>query len=337
MKVLISGSFWHGSLEESYARAFEANGWNVERFDWDKRAHEHRLGGTVVTERMLRNKTANEIGKEFVEVLATVLPDLIFVIKGNTIGRKTLESARHTLPDCLFINFNPDSPWDHPNRSSRFLESIPYYDAHFIWNRQLSEKFMAAGATRAEYLPFAYDPILHYPIGSVITERLADAVFVGTYSKERDRLLGSLEGLDIQIVGNGWDRAKRVPKKWIASDALYGTDALRVLANGACAINILRPQNEGSHNMRTFEIPAAARPMLTTRSSEQAEWLLEGKEMECYDTPEELFLKIKQLAEDHDYAESLARNGNERLKSETYEKRARQIVEVLGFSGGGGA
>ncbi len=332
MNVLISGSFWHGSIEESYARAFESIGWRVIRFDWDQIAHAHPLAQMAFADKLLRLRIANRVGNWFVDAIESASPDLVLVIKGRTISPDTLSNAKRILNNRPLVNFNPDSPWEPSNSTKRLLESIPVYDAHFTWNTRLQSEFIKAGGITVYHLPFAYDPVLHHPPTDKNSKPQYDAIFVGTYSPERDKLLGSLTDCEIRIVGNDWQRAKVVPKHWILSKAVYGEDALEVLGRGACAINILRPQNYGSHNMRTFEIPASARPMLATRSEEQAQWFPEGTEAEYFDGPEELSSKIRAFKEDCDFADRTARNGYDRVREETYEKRARTILDLLGFA-----
>lgn len=329
-KVLLCGSFWNGSLEESYARAFESIGWNVVRFDWDQYAAAHPLSKLAPFDKLLRSKIADRVGKIFVAAIEETSPDFSFVFKGRRISAAILSDAKQKMGDRSIVNFNPDSPWDASNRSPQILESIPIYDIHFTWNKGLLEPFQSLGAKKVEYLPFAYDPELHRPI-EIVAEPEFDAIFIGTYSPERDRLLGNVKDLNVRIAGNGWGKATHVPKEWILSEARYGEDSVQLIRMGACSINILREQNRGSHNMRTFEIPATRSAMLTTRSEEQAQWFEEGRDIECYSSPEELREKIKMLAVDRIHTQEIAQNGYEKVREETYAKRAGTIVSVLGL------
>ncbi len=332
MKVLISGAFWHGSLEESYARAFESIGWTVIRFDWEQFARAHPLAKMAFADKLLRSRIADRVGKWFTAIIEEKQPDLVLVIKGRRIAPETLLAAKRILSERPMVNFNPDSPWEPANASSRLLGSTPIYDVHFTWNKQLIPRFKNAGAKQVHYLPFAYDPVLHHPLKTDAPNPTYDAMFVGTYTPERNELLGSLVDCNIRIVGNGWRKAKWIPKHWILSDAVYGEDATRVLSLGACAINILRGQNANSHNMRTFEIPATANAMLTTRSEEQSEWFAEGSDMECFATPEELLRKVRMFANDRKHSEEIAQNGYERVREETYAKRTYTMISHLGFA-----
>jgi len=331
VKVLISGAFWHGSLEESYARAFEAIGWKVIRFDWEQISRAHPLAKMAFADKILKLSIADRTGKWFTAAIEDSQPDLVFVIKGRRVAPETLVQAKKILGDRPLVNFNPDSPWDAANKTKRIIESIPVYDAHFTWNKQLINIFTYAGGKNVHYLPFAYDPLLHRPIQVEERKVIYDAVFVGTYSEERDKLLGMLASCNIRIVGNGWQQSKHVRREWVSPQALYGEDAVRVMSLGACSINILRPQNAGSHNMRTFEIPASARAMLTTRSAEQSEFFAEGKEMECFDGADDLLEKILLCKNSRRHSINIADNGYRRVRGETYEKRAHTMLQLLGF------
>lgn len=332
MKILISGSFWHGSLEESYARAFEEIGWSVTRFDWDQMASAHPLALGAFGDKLLKFKIADRVGKWFVAAIQERQPDLVLVIKGRWINPATIERAKQILGERPIVNFNPDSPWEPANSSSRLQHAIPLYDYHFTWSQDLVEPFRTAGAKSVNYLPFAYDPALHSPLPKQPKDWQYDAVFLGTFALERDKLLSSLAGCNIAVWGNGWARAKHIPKSWIQGQAVYGAEATELAATAPIALNILRPQNAGSHNMRTFEIPATRTLMLTTRSREQSALFAEGYEIECYESPEELLEKVRTLSKERDRVQAIAQAGYERVREETYALRTRQLLEALGFA-----
>jgi spore maturation protein CgeB len=283
-------------------------------------------------DKLLRTRIADRVGKWFVSEIESRQPDLVFVIKGRYIHPNVLVRTKEILGNRPLVNFNPDSPWEKTNSSQRLLAAIPNYDLHFTWNSHLKDRFKEASAKSVEFLPFAYDPALHQPVSPGLAERRFDAVFLGTYSAERDKLLSALVGCNIAIWGNGWERSKHVPKEWLQGKAVYGAESTRLLDLAPVALNLLRPQNEGSHNMRTFEIPASRHAMLTTRSEEQSQWFTEGLEMECFSGPEELLEKVRMLRSDRAKARRIAEAGYERVCDETYAKRARTMLDVLGFA-----
>ena len=327
MKVLICGSFWKGSLEQSYAEAFESIGCSVYRFDWEK-IEWGRGRVRSITSRI----AAKWIGAKLIDACVAERPDLIFVIKGRRILPETLRGLKRVLPSVPLVNFNPDSPWDRANGSRQLLESIAAYDVHFTWNRALIPRFQQSGANIVHYLPFAYDPRLHSPVQDRPRTPEFDAVFIGTFDQHRDKLLAKLGGCKLAIWGNDWKRAKFVPQEWIKGEAIYGEDAVRRLNQGLAAINILRPQNVGSHNMRTFEIPATRNILLTDRTVEQEAFLHEGTEMLCYESTDELKRHLVALRDDAPGAESIRNAAFARIKDETYARRASEILCLLDLS-----
>ncbi|HWF43957.1 MAG TPA: glycosyltransferase [Candidatus Kapabacteria bacterium] len=328
MKVLISGSFWNGSLEESYARAFEHLGITVVRFDWDQIVRAHPLASMMFANKLLGSRIADRAGKWLIAAVEDSCPDLVLVVKGRSIRPEVIEKIGSLPHKPTIVNFNPDSPWEPQNSSRQLIEAIPHYHAHFTWSAKLIAPFTNAGSRMTHFLPFAYDPILHYPIPGT-SERKFDAVFIGTYDDERDSLLSNLSGFTIGIWGNGWERARKVPKEWIKGRAIYGEEATRMLSQSACALNILRPQNRGSHNMRTFEIPATSHAMIASRSDMHTQWFTEDESAMYFDSTDELREKIDLLRHDSDRANTIARSGYARVKEETYASRALRMLSLL--------
>jgi spore maturation protein CgeB len=338
MKIMIVGSFWEYSLEESYARAFRKLGHAVVSFDFDKRYAAEPLSTTRVGERLGRGLIGNKVGKMLIEAVAHTQPDLVIVVKGKLIPAGVLQKVKTVLGDRPLVNFNPDSPWEARNTSRALISSLPIYDHHFTWSRELQKRFVAAGFSQASYLPFAYDAEIHSPIENLSarasTAQLPeyDTVFIGTYDPTRDQLLSELSEFRIAIWGNDWERAKHVPKSWLHGKAVYGRESVALLDLGVCALNLLRPQNEASHNMRTFEIPATAHLMIANRTAEHREFFVEGEEVEYFATVSELKEKLQRLRADSEYVQRAAQKAFERVKEETYEKRARTILTALGLS-----
>lgn len=324
MKVLICGSFWKGSLEQSYADAFRAIGCDVVPFDWEKLEW-----GSGPVRKLTSRVSAKWIGARLIDQCAIEQPELVLIIKGKRIPPATVAAIKRVNSSAPLVNFNPDSAWDSANGSPQLLESIGLYDCHFTWSRALMARFEIAGVKAVRYLPFAYDPELHSPLEESRPSQDLDAVFIGTHDSHRDKLLAELTGCKIAIWGNGWHRAKHVPKEWIRGEAIYGSDATHQMHRALAVINILRPQNAGSHNMRTFEIPATRNLLLTTRSVEQEEFLHEGSEMLCYESTAELRDHLVALREAPDKAHSIREAAFMRIREGTYAKRARQMLAAL--------
>lgn len=329
MKVAIIGSFWFGSLEESYAYAFEQLGHTVARIDFEE---EYR---TVLP---IQNKLVEKGGRTWWARIATLKtaslaidarPDVILIIKGKLFDPVGIRELKKRLPKTKVINFNPDSPWEQANSSKQLSQSIPLYDIHFTWNRSLIQQFKNAGAANCYYLPFAYDPRLHFPVEPLPDNREYDLSFIGTYAPEREQLLTQLNGLNISVWGNGWEKATQLSKYKIMGNAIYGKDAVCEMNKGICSLNILRPQNEGSHNMRTFEIPATKNILLTTRSEEQSEFYIEAVDFFSYDSIEDIYNIINVLKTNEALQREIREHCYETVRPHTYIKRAETMLEMI--------
>lgn len=326
LKVVIIGSFWPASLESSYLRAFQQLGADVTPIDFEALLRE-RYGNAMISRKLLWHLGAGRIAKDVIAHIQSIRPDLTFVIKGTHISPSFLSRIRSFSEQV--VNFNPDSPWEKANSSRWLMQSVPLYDLHFTWSKRLLKEFKDAGVKHVKYLPFAYDPELHAPYDTQVKQ--FDAVFVGTYEPLRDRTLATLKGKNLAIWGNGWEQSSYVPKEWIKGSAIYGREACEAMSKGVVNINILRVQNAGSHNMRTFEIPATANLMLTTRSDEHQEFFTEDSDVLMYETFEELADKVKWALDNPEKVIQMGQRSRDTIASETYTKRAGQILEHCGL------
>lgn len=325
LRVALVGSFWPASLEASYERAFTAIGAEVIPIDFEK-ALASEIGGRGPLRHLFGERAAIKASAVIEKEILRSKPDLVLVFKGTRIPPTLLESLRRA---AVCVNFNPDSPWETVNSSQWLLDSIPPYHHHFTWSKQLLPRFEAAKARAVHYLPFAYDPELHSP--SSESEIKYDVVFIGTFEPLRDETLAALSEFNVAIWGNDWERSKLVPRSWIKGEAIYGSEACHAMSQGVVNLNILRAQNAGSHNMRTFEIPATGNLMLTTRSEEQQQFFEERSEILSYSNLQELIEQVRRALSDRNESKAIGLRAYERVRDETYAKRAQEILTVCGL------
>src|SRR5690606_14292202 len=83
--------------------------------------------------------------------------------------------------------------------------------------------------------------------------------FIGNPDNERARIIKLLikHKIPLVIFGNNWMKFIGEPNEILAiHPATYKEDFVRIAQKYAVQLNLFRRQNEGSHNMRTFEMPA---------------------------------------------------------------------------------
>lgn len=338
IKILLIASFEPYSLSLSYMRAFKKLGYEPICFDMTVEYEKtSRFTKNRYMNRLISPYAGRVMNKKLLAVAKNCKPDVVFIHKGAYIYPKTLEEIKTNIRSLLF-NFNPDDPFNlSRGASSKFIrDSMPLYDCYFIWSKALISKLKNADAKRVEYLPFACDFELHYPITLSEEDKkvyASDVVFVGNWDEEREGWLSKLEGYNLAIWGSDYWK-KRCKNKFLRScwkgRTVIGDEMSRIVQASKINLNILRLQNKGAHNMRTFEIPACGGFMLHERSNEVLELFEEGKEIECFGSIEELKDKIKFYLNNDNLRIKIAKAGYERCMRSgyLYVDRVKQILKL---------
>jgi spore maturation protein CgeB len=267
-------------------------------------------------------------------------PDLVFVFKGLELHVSTLARLRQLANRPLLINWNPDNPFDDsPSNTSRQLKkSIAHYDVYFIWDRDLFKPLQEAGAGQVEYLPFGYDASLHRPINLTAKEQTdlhSQICFVGNYTPERAEMLARLgRSHKLNIWGVNWK--ERLPgsdplRETLRGGWTYGEAMSRVFGAADIVMNFIRAQNGDSHNMRTFEAPAAGAFMLSTRTRDQLTWLPEKVGAAYFADPDEMEAQAAYYLAHPGERQQIAAEGHRLITQggHTYYDRMRQLINVV--------
>lgn len=332
-KLLLIGTAIPERLEAFYARSFRELGLEVTFFDPDlelRRVERSRIASRLILP--VRHHVAHRALLRFYQ-----RPDwdAVFVVKGQFLAADTIEACRKRARSIPWLILNPDSPWaaGRGATSRHIKESIPLYDTYFIWSQQLLAPLAAAGARRALYLPFAHDEQLHYPasLGELDPSLASSISFIGSYDRERESVLETLADLPLVVFGGGWNNLpKRSPlRNRVARRMAMGPDLRRVTTSSAACLNILRPQNAGAHNMRTFEVPAMRGVMITRRSAEQQELFPENEACLMFEGADELRQRVHEALSEPEAMANLRRRALESSPKHTYLERARTVLREI--------
>ncbi len=338
MKVLLASEFGLGQIGGSFQRAFEEIGVEVDAFDMAKEYLERPLAGNRYFSFVFRWRYARAMSLRLYQRALQYRPDLLLVTKGHWINPRALRSI-HSLGAKIF-NFYTDSPFFYSDRSygrvntSRWVyESFALYDAFFTFTQYLMEDLRRYGCRRVEYLPFARDPHLHRPYegNEDLKEYECDISFIGNLDEERLHWLTPLSAYHLKIWGGKQGqldlRASPLRSKF-QGKTLYGEDFAKAIRASKITLNLMRQVNLGSHNMRTFEAPSCRAFVLSVRNPEVVQLFREDKEAAYFSTRDELLAKVELYLAHPEERERIARAGWERVKDETYAKRAQRILEV---------
>ena len=122
------------------------------------------------------------------------------------------------------------------------------------------------------------------------------ACFLGNPDRHRrERIVQLVDaGIPIDVFGEDWGAVlKETPLLRLKGLAL-GEEMYRALRRYRVQLNFFRPHNVGSHNMRSFEVPAAGGIMLAQDSDEHREFFEPGQEAFYFSTPEEMIEWLKR-------------------------------------------
>jgi hypothetical protein len=332
---LIVGVAQRTSLELMYLRAFQANGFReVDLLDVEANCPDWSRSRLV-------NRFLPQVGHNWAsQRLLTHLRGCknryrwIIIFKGMQFSRQILEECRRLAPDALWININPDDPYNLLSRAAsnlNVIESLTFFDAYCIWSQLIADRLRIDGCNKVIYLPFGYDTTYHVTHKLQHQASVARISFIGSWDKEREAILAQLSGCDFCIYGNGWNRAAyHFPlRASLAYRDVFGVEMATLIASSDICLNLLRPQNRGSHNMRTFELPAMGGLMLTSRTAEQQEFFPENDSCYMYADDAEMKAKIEYILANKREADQVRARGLERASQHSYTNRARFLLSEL--------
>lgn len=319
MDVLIYGKSSDNALGKMCARGLENLSHNV-----------HYFTPELTTIPFLGAINVEEIRSAFYETVLAESPDVVLVIKGYELGPSIISKIRSET-DAVVINWNPDNPYQvrsTPKKAKKYLKSVQEYHIVFTWGEFLVKKLGSIEAADVRYLPFAHDPTIHRPVDSKPNYD-CEVIFLGHYSKKRERILSSLTDFDLQIWGNMWKYKCRSWKlrKHHKGDAIGGQEYSRAMSSADIVINVVADHNSPAHNMRTFEVPPTGTLMVTTRTDGQRKLFSEGTETVMYDDGDELRQKVSYYLKNESEREQIEEQSKETVQEHTYQNRMKTVIQ----------
>ena len=285
-RVLLVGDPVEGGLTQSLRRGFQDLGWFADFVPWHSRgprpyiAAALRLPGFAEPFRRVLRR----------QVEATTPADLVLVVRGELLDHRTIASLRRAH-DAPVVCWNPDSPFDDAisNRGGGIPSVIGSYDRYVTWANDVADQLDGV-ARGISVIPFGWDPHAFFvETGSVgVSGRI---IFVGTWTAEREQWVRSIQSFGPVVFGGGWPGRPPVEVR----PPIRGARLRIALGEAAASLNFLRPQNKGSHNMRTFEIVGCGGIQVAQRSADH-ERLLEPHGMALFDTVGDLVNALQSLS-----------------------------------------
>jgi hypothetical protein len=275
------------------------------------------------------------ISKELLARVKSEEPDVVWIFKGMRILPKTIQAIREM--GVKTANYNPDHPFffSGPGSGNRYVtEAIGLYDLHLCYSHEVQARIEREFGIATAFLPFAFE-LPEEDFETIEKEKeVLSACFIGNPDKIRAAHIKALAkaGLPVEVYGYGWEKFLPKTPNVRTHTAVLGKDFWKTMRAYRLQINVFRPHNEGSHNMRSFEVPAAGGIMLAPESPEHREFFTEGKEIFIYKNIDDLVAKAKHVLQmPAAEADIIRRNARQRSLSAgyDYENRAAQAFEAF--------
>ncbi|MGP6221076.1 CgeB family protein [Caldiplasma sukawensis] len=250
-------------------------------------------------------------------------PDIILSIKGETFLPKYIDTVKAKTNAKIALWF-PDDP--------RFFNSLTSkvalnYDTIFTYSKNAINLYKDISVNSVFRLPFGCDPEIHK--GNLDLKSIKDRVlFIGTFSHKRYLFLKRLikSGVSVDIIGSKWGSFL---SKYVIGGSVFGYQYVKKLQSYTAVINLHQSTNYGP-NMRTFEVTGSGGSLITDRAEDINVFFSEGKEIQIFDSIEDIVKKIGYLQNDKEFLVKMTMMAQAKCyKHHTYDLRAQEILNYL--------
>jgi spore maturation protein CgeB len=280
------------------------------------------------------SKIYKRINQLLIERIDFFQPEMIFIFKGMEISPTTLEYAKKR--GIKLVNYNPDNPFifsGSGSGNSNITNSIELYDLHFTYSEEIKEQLIEKCNVPTYILPFGYDIEETVYSSSLAIHEINKVCFIGNPDKFRASLITDLakRGFSIDVYGHNWHYFVN-NKNIQCFNTVSNNELWNTLHKYRVQLNIMRPHNLNSHNMRTFEIPGIGGIQLAPYTKDHQSFFEDNKEIFLYKNLDDCCIKIEYLlllsTSQTNELRCFARNASIGGKY-SYKNRAFHVIEIL--------
>ncbi|MDQ6902760.1 MAG: glycosyltransferase [Bacteroidota bacterium] len=330
MKLFLVGSDNEFAIENFYVKYLNEAGVEVFHFPAQTLFYKFYHRG-VVNKLLYRSgfsKILKTINEEFKSRVEDFKPDIIWIFKGMEIFPQSLEWARSA--GIKLANFNGDSPFIFSGRGSgnkNVSDSLGLYDLFLTYNNVDRDTMKSKFNVRSEILPFGFDVDEKLFEECKELEEVNKVCFVGNPDSIRADFIKKLaeKGIEIDVYGTSWNRFLNHSKVRIFNSVRHH-DFWKTLSKYRVQLNLMRPHNTTTHNMRTFECGGIGAIQLAPDTPDHRLFFKNEEEIFLFQTLEECVQKIEYLLK-MPVKEAHGIRGNSRKRSlqDNYSYRCRSM------------
>jgi spore maturation protein CgeB len=330
MRLFLAGSDNEYAIENFYVKYLKQSGVDVFHFPAQTifyRYYQQGLRNKVLFRAGL-SRILNKLNREFKEQVQEFGPDIIWTFKGMEIFPESLKWARSQ--GIKLVNYNGDSPFIFSGRGSgnkNVTGSVGLYDLFLTYSRVDRETMQSKFNVKSEILPFGYDASDKLYGDCRQIEEVKKVCFVGNPDSIRANFIKQLanKGVAIDVYGSSWNQYIGHPAvsifEPVKDDAFWKT-----MRKYRIQLNLMRPHNPTTHNMRTFECGGIGAIQLAPDTPDHRAYFKDEEEIFLFDDLQECVQKIEYLLNlEKDEADQVRENARGRSIRDGYSYECRSI------------
>lgn len=333
MKLLTAESGSALALADCYLHGFRKLGVDVATYRVT--SGPSSLPGRILA-RLFRLVGLSRNGQRLLRAVREHSPDVVLIFKGMEFSPGLLAKIRRQ--GIRLVNYNADHPLEYFSAGSgnaNVRNGIAHYDLYCTYSDHIAALLAEAEPeTRVAVIPFGHS--VGAPFFDSLTNEaeIGRGCFLGNPDAERARAIQFLadHGIPMSVYGFGWPQYLATGSNVEVHAGVLGEAMLRTLRRYRFQLNIFRPHNVHSHNMRTFEVPAVGGIMLAPDSAEHRRFFNDGRDAFLFGSDEEMLAKAREIMlmppQDADRIRSAARARTEALQAH-YDDRARTLIDHI--------
>jgi spore maturation protein CgeB len=330
MKLLIAGSDKVYAIENFYVKYLKELGVDVLHFPAQSLFYDYYQKNTVnkVLYRAGLSKILKHINKNFRKEVVKFEPDIIWIFKGMETFPYSLKWAQ--AKGIKLVNYNGDSPFifsDSGSGNKNVTESIGLYDLFLTYNSADRDTMQTKIGVNSEILPFGYDVSDEVYNKCIQLEEVKKVCFVGNPDSMRVNFIKQLadKGIAIDVYGFSWNRFLNHPKVSIFQPVMQD-EFWKTLRKYRVQLNLMRPHNPTTHNMRTFECGGIGAIQLAPDTRDHRHYFRNEEEIFLFDHLEECLGKIEYLLNmGKEEADRVRENARRRSVQDGYSYQCRSM------------
>lgn len=325
MRILYVGGQAAGSSSLYRQWALERLGHETIPFD----PHLYNISNPLLQKvafRLAAGPHAQRLNRDLLTLAEQTRPDVVWADKVLLMRPRTLRRLRElgvtTISYMIDNAFGPrrDPGW------RMYIKCIPFYDLHVTQRDVSVHDLVARGAPAAMKIQTAYEPTIHYPSPTPITdgECQREVSFIGTPYDDRATTLTRISeaGAPVTISGNprAWKRALTPTAfdRMFQVGELYEQQYREAIWHSKINLSFLTRSNQDEYTHKSFEIAACGGFLLAERCAGHAAKFAEDEEAVFFTDADELLMKIRRFLPDESARRRIAAAGYERAVRDGY-------------------